>query len=274
MTFATEAADLYRLAPDRFTAARNARAREIAAGNKPLADRLRKLPRPSAAAVALNLWADADAKGGSARSAFDDLGARFQAAQLHPDRETLTQLDRDRRALVSDTVADVLGTAENAGVKLTAASRGEIEASLQAAIADADAAGAVFSGRLIRSVSSDGLEPADLTDAVAGEDPTRSAQAHGRSTQSGAKRDTAAAKKERAAEAARQAAEAAAKKAEAAVAELDDRLASLASDREALNAEAEELRQRFDDLDARQRKLDERETDLQRQRTKAVRRLP
>lgn len=143
-----------------FIAARKARAAELkAAGETDLAAAVLAFPKPSAAADAINgLGRDEPALLGRILS----LGRAFRSAQTGADRAAIRALGRDRNRLLSDISAAL--TAE----KPSSATLEEIRRTVLAAVADAGAAEAVRSGRLIRALSADGISAVDLTDAVAG----------------------------------------------------------------------------------------------------------
>ena len=157
------ATELYSLLPAEFTAARNDRARQ--AGGE-LGAVVKALPKPSAPAWATNLLARTKpseieqllALGESLRDAQDDL-----------DRATLTKLGKQRRALVSALAKEAASLAKDAGQSISTAAVADVERTLQAAMADASAGAAVASGRLVRALSADGIEEADLDGAVGGE---------------------------------------------------------------------------------------------------------
>jgi len=159
---ASIAAELYALLPTKFTAARNARAKDESGT---LASEVKKLPKPSAAAWGANLLA---------RERPDEvaqlfaLGDSLRDAQDSLDRATLTELGSQRRALVAALAKQAGSLATDAGHPLNAAAIIDIERTLQAGMADAAAAAAVTSKRLVRALAGDGLEAVDLDDAVAG----------------------------------------------------------------------------------------------------------
>lgn len=160
------ATELYRLTPAQFTAARNARASEIgAAGDRGLAGEIRKLPKPSAQVWAVNSLAGEDR---AVKAEFADLGDELRAVLEHPDREALAALNDRRRKLVAKTRNAAVEVAEAAGVQLSASAINELEQTLFAAVVDARAAAAAFSGRLIRTLQPIGFDDVDLDGAVAG----------------------------------------------------------------------------------------------------------
>ncbi|THG33359.1 hypothetical protein [Naasia lichenicola] len=104
-----------------------------------------------------------------------DIGEALRTAQESaPDRAKLRELSTARRQLVG-AIAD-LGTtlAEEAGRSVSASVRDEVEQTLGAALADPSAADALRTGRLVRALSTDGLDAVDLDGAVAGGPGTRS----------------------------------------------------------------------------------------------------
>ncbi len=152
---------LYALAPEDFTAARDAAARQARAdGDRAAATALKALRRPSVSAWLVNRLAT------DHRNRLEELlalGPALAEAQSagHPDE--LRALGRQRRMLV-EAVAD---TALKRRVS-TAAVRSEVVATLEAALADPASADAVRSGRLVRALSYAGFGGVDLAGAVAG----------------------------------------------------------------------------------------------------------
>ncbi len=149
--------ELYGLAADRFTSERNARAKQVrGGGNRELADEIAALPKPSASAWLANAIARAHP------DEIDQLvriGEALRTAQeSDPDRAKLRELSTARRQLVG-AIAD-LGTAlaEESGRAVSASVRDEVEQTLGAALADTSAADALRTGRLVRALSTDGLD--------------------------------------------------------------------------------------------------------------------
>lgn len=153
--------DLYALPPGEFTAERNRRAK----GAGPLAGEVRELPKPSSAAWGVNVFARHRA---DELAQLIELGQLLREAQDEADRDSVQQLGKQRRALVAAMAREAADIAKQSGAPVSAAAVGEIMQTLQAAMSDSDAAAAVASGRLVRALSSDGLEPVDLEGAVAG----------------------------------------------------------------------------------------------------------
>ncbi|WP_411700612.1 transposase [Conyzicola sp.] len=229
---AAVATELYALLPTEFTAARNARAKSEGGT---LGTEVKSLPRPSAAAWAVNLLA---------RERPDDvaqlfaLGDSLRNAQDGFDRATLTKLGSQRRALVAALAKQAGSLAADAGHPVNAAAIIDVERTLQAGMSDAAAAAAVTSGRLVRALSGDGLEAVDLDDAVAG--PLPHARARGK-----AKTPVKKAPSKKKVEAA----DAAVATARAAAADAERTARQAGSAKESLTLEREELREHLADVE-------------------------
>ena len=156
---------LYGLLPTEFTTARNSASAEAArSGDKELGQRLKALPKPSVAAWLTNLLvrerdrAITDVLG---------LGASLREAQQDLDREELRRLSAERHRMLRSLAREARDLADTAGHPVSTAVAAEVEQTLWAAMTDADAATALASGRLIRSLEANGWEPVDLNGAVA-----------------------------------------------------------------------------------------------------------
>ncbi|HYI50204.1 MAG TPA: transposase [Microbacterium sp.] len=157
------AAELYALAPDDFTAARNARA---AASDRGLAARVKALRKPAASAWAVDLLA----RDGQLAEALELAGA-LREAQDDLDSAELARLSRQRRALVAALATQAVGLAKDRGVTISAAARSDVEKTINAAVMDAAAAVAVMTGRLVRPLEATGFDSVDVSDAVGGSLP-------------------------------------------------------------------------------------------------------
>lgn len=165
MDLLTVADELYALAPDRFTATRNDRAKTARAeGDRDLAQQIAKLSKPSAAAWAVNMLARHRA---DVIDQVADLGAALRKAQEDLDSKRLREQSRLRHDLLRAIAQEGEQLAEELGNPIGKPAVTEVEQTLQAAMADPDAADAVRTGRLLRSLSSTGIEPVDLDGAVA-----------------------------------------------------------------------------------------------------------
>ncbi|MEW1821101.1 hypothetical protein AB0323_09955 [Arthrobacter sp. NPDC080031] len=165
MDLAAIAAELYTLVPSAFTAARTARATEAkSAGEAELAKQLAQLPKPSTAAWAVNMLVR---HGTKEFAGVLELGASLGVAQEQQDHDRLRTLGQQRPRVLGAAVEQARAVAEGLGVKISGAAAMEIEATLRAAMTDPGAAAALRSGQLVRSLSTNGLEPVDLSGAVA-----------------------------------------------------------------------------------------------------------
>jgi hypothetical protein len=164
-TLAQIADELYGLTPAEFTAARNARSRDVKdTKDAELAQHVMDLRKPSPAAWAVNLLARSRA---DELADLAELGVAMRDAQEELDREQLAEFTRQRRALVNALAREAAALATAARHNLTASVTEEVAQTLQAALNDPAAAAAVRSGRLVRPLEATGVEPVDLTDAVA-----------------------------------------------------------------------------------------------------------
>jgi hypothetical protein len=159
------ARELYGLAPDDFTAARNGLAKGArAAGDTDLADDIQKLRKPTTAAWVLNSLVRQH------RDEVDQvlaLGAELRAAQGVLAGDELRALDRSRRQLTHAVTEQARALARESGHPVSAQVAGAVEESLRAAMADAGAAAALSTGLLTDAFTSTGLDPVDLHGLVA-----------------------------------------------------------------------------------------------------------
>ncbi|MEV8273128.1 transposase [Microbacterium sp. NPDC077184] len=229
------AAELYALAPERFTAARNDRAARLGRTD---AARVRELRKPTVAAWVVSLAV----RDGRLAEAIT-LSAALREAQDDADAAALAELGRQRRRLVQALAAEAEALAEEAGVTVSASARDDIASTINAAVMDAAAAAVVMTGRLVRPLVAGGFDPADLADAVGGSLP-------GVAPAPPPPDDLAERR-------ARKAAERAAREADRAQADAERRLAAADSDLERrrtrlahLRERADELRRSLDDVEA------------------------
>ena len=165
MDLAAIAVELYTLVPSAFTAARTARAKEAkSAGDAELAKQIAQLPKPSTAAWAVNMLVR---HGTKEFAGVLELGASLGRAQEQQDHDRLRTLGQQRPRVLGAAVEQARAVAEGLGVKVSGAAATEIEATLRAAMTDPGAAAALRSGQLVRSLATNGLEPVDLSGAVA-----------------------------------------------------------------------------------------------------------
>ncbi|MGI9823034.1 transposase [Agromyces sp. Marseille-Q5079] len=155
--------ELYELPPDEFTAARNARTKELRGSDRALADVVGELRRPSAAAWLVNQLTRRRA---DELAQLLDLGGQLREAQAEVDASALVALAKERRKVVRALANDAGTLAEELGHPVRGPVLDDVAATLQAAMTDAAASDAVLTGRLTRSLEAIGTE-VDLTDAVA-----------------------------------------------------------------------------------------------------------
>jgi hypothetical protein len=97
-----------------------------------------------------------------------ELGARLREAQAHLAGDDLRRLTRDRQQVIRGLAREARSLAAARGRPLSATAGRQVEETLNAVLADPDAATAVATGRLIRSLEYAGVGPIDASGAVAG----------------------------------------------------------------------------------------------------------
>jgi hypothetical protein len=158
----TVADELYALPLDRFTPARDARAKELKGSE--LAAPVKALKKPSLAAWVVNLFVRRDPEQVEQVLA---VGAALREAQEGMDGAELRALTKQRRQLTSAVTTRVRSLAAEEGVKVTQAVADQVEAILTAAMLDVDAGRAVRSGLLVAAMSATGVDAVDAAAAVA-----------------------------------------------------------------------------------------------------------
>lgn len=153
---------LYALPLGDFTAARDARAKELKGTD--LAAPVKALRKPSLAAWVVNLLVRRDA---DQVTQVLDLGAALREAAAGMQGEELRALTRQRRQLTAAVTTGARTLASGEGVRVTQSVADQVEATLTAAMVDARCAEAVRSGLLVTALSSTGVEEVDLGSAVA-----------------------------------------------------------------------------------------------------------
>jgi hypothetical protein len=162
---AAAAADLYALPPEAFMAARAARVAALRkAGDRGSAAAVGRLAKPTLAASLVDRLVRERPETVHALLA---TAADLRRAQEELDAGRLKELAAERRQRVTDAVEAAGAIGEAAGHAPGAAVVEEIGATFTAAILDPASAGAVASGRLIRSLPADGLEGAAVEELVA-----------------------------------------------------------------------------------------------------------
>jgi hypothetical protein len=155
--------ELYALPIDRFTPARDARAKS-AKGDRDLVAAIKALRKPSMAAWVVNLLVRREPEQVEQVLA---VGAALREAQEGMDGGELRALTRQRRQLTSAVTVQARSLAAEEGVRVTQSVADEVEATLTAGLIDAEAARAVRSGLLVRSLKATGVDAVDVAAAVA-----------------------------------------------------------------------------------------------------------
>jgi hypothetical protein len=147
--------DLYQVQPGAFTAARGALASAARqAGDSDLASSLKKLRKPSVGAWLANLLV-LEQRDDVKRLV--DLGAELRAPQRNLDGEQIRRVSKERGDAISKLVRDARSRASATGASVSAAASEELEATLEAAFADPEAAESLLRGRLITGLQYSGL---------------------------------------------------------------------------------------------------------------------
>jgi hypothetical protein len=158
------AQELYALSPGDFTAARDERvAQARTSGNRDLARAIGALRRPTVSAWLVNQLVR---EAGDQVTELLALGESLRQAHQDLAGEQVRELSAQRRRLVTALVADAKRLAERDGRPAGLQVEREVEATLQAALADAGAAAAVRAGCLASPLSYAGLGAGDEAGAV------------------------------------------------------------------------------------------------------------
>src|SRR6516164_8105450 len=238
---ASAAEELYALSPGDFTAARDERAAQArAAGDRDLAQAIGGLRRPVVSAWLVNQLAR-EAKDQVAELVA--LGESLRQAQQDLAGERVRELSAQRRTLVAALVAEAKRIAARDGRPAGLQVEREVDATLQAALADADAAAAVQAGCLASPLSYAGLGVGDAASvATRGRRTPTTAPAKEKVERKPARRAPAGGKRETPAEReARRAAEQAEREARQAAAEAERRANKIAEAQRAVSQATETL---------------------------------
>jgi len=164
-TIGAVAVELYGLPLEQFTAARDARTKELRReGDRTVAAQVPRLPKPSVAAWAVDLLVRHER---DLVEQLVELGAALREAQGTLAGEQLRELDRERRRLLTAIGQQARALAEAQGQRLSDSVLGQVQATVHAAMADPAAAAAVRSGVLTTSLETSGFGPVDVDGAVA-----------------------------------------------------------------------------------------------------------
>ncbi|MFW6775335.1 hypothetical protein ACOACO_13695 [Nocardioides sp. CPCC 205120] len=159
-----EADALYALAPGDFTAARDARAKELKGEDAGLSRAVKALRRPSVAAWLVNQLVRHEP------ARVEDLlsvGAALREAQESLSADDLRAFTRQRRQLSATTTTRARALGRELGTRVSESVAEQVEATLTAAMLDAGAGEAVRTGLLTGALEAAGLDPVDVDAALA-----------------------------------------------------------------------------------------------------------
>ncbi len=155
MDFDSATEDLYRVAPAEFTAARDAMASEARqSGDSQLASSLKKLRKPSVGAWLANLLV---LEQPDDVHRLVDLGIELRAPKRNLDREQIRRVSKEKGDAVSELVRVARSRASTVGQSVSTAASEELEATLEAAFANPQAAERLLGGRLTSGLYYSGL---------------------------------------------------------------------------------------------------------------------
>lgn len=158
---------LYALPLAEFTTARDAAARAAGTGpdgDRALAAQIKGLKKPSLAAWVVNHFVRRDA---DQVAEILTIAESLRAAQQAMDGEELRQLTRQRRQLTAAVTTRARVLATEYGVRVTESVAEQVEATITAALLEEQAAAAMRTGMLVKSLSSVGFRDSEAAGAVA-----------------------------------------------------------------------------------------------------------
>ena len=161
MDVASVADELYAADPAEFTATRTEREKQAkAAGDKELAKQIGRLRKPTVTAWLANLLVRE--RPDSLRP-LTELGGQLQRAQQAMRGDAMRELSRQRHKLIYALVQEARSLAADVGQRVTEQVARELEQTLQAALADPDAAETLLAGRLTTALEHTGFGPQSAT---------------------------------------------------------------------------------------------------------------
>ena len=147
--------ELYGLAPPQFTAARDAKAAEARRADRPeLASSLKKLRKPSVGAWLANLLVLEESRD---VERLIDLGVELRDPKRELEGEEIRRVSKEKSDAVSELVRNARSKASRMGQSVSAAALQELEATLEAAFADRQAAESLRGGHLTSGLHYSGL---------------------------------------------------------------------------------------------------------------------
>jgi hypothetical protein len=148
--------ELYALTPAEFTAARDARAKELKGTD--LGKAVKALKKPGVAAWVVNLLVR---RSTDQVDTLLNVGAALREAQAAMSAGELRALTKQRRQVTAAVTQQARQLAAEAGHKVTPAVADQVEATLTAAMVDVECGRAVRSGLLVAPLQSNGVDPVD-----------------------------------------------------------------------------------------------------------------
>ena len=159
VNFESVSTELYGLAPNDFTAARNARASEARkAGDAALAASLKGLQKPTVGAWLANLLAQERAED---LERLITLGGELRRGQNRADGKLIRSVSKKKQEAVATLLSEARSMAKNRNQPVSETAAMDLEATLDAAFADHKAAESVRAGRLTTALHYSGLGLAD-----------------------------------------------------------------------------------------------------------------
>lgn len=154
--------ELYAVSPAAFTAARDAKAKELKGTD--LAPRVKALRKPSTAAWVVNLLVRRETE---QVDQLLNVGAALREAQAAMSAGELRTLTKQRRQVTAAVTQQARSLAAEAGHKVTQTVADQVEATLTAAMVDAECGRALRSGLLVAPLRTTGVEPMAEEDLAA-----------------------------------------------------------------------------------------------------------
>lgn len=165
MTTLLEVADqLYGLPLGDFTPTRDARARALRTEDRALAAAVKALRKPATAAWVVNQLVRGETEQVDQLLA---VGEALREAQRSMSADELRALTRQRRQVTAAVTTRARAVARGRGLKVTEAVADQVEATLTAAMVDADCAAGVRSGLLVAPLASTGVGSTDVAAVLA-----------------------------------------------------------------------------------------------------------
>jgi hypothetical protein len=269
--------ELYGLPLPDFTPARDARAKQLKADKQAaLAQRVKALKKPSTAAWVVDLLVRRET---AQVEQVLSVGAALREAQAAMSAGELRALTKQRRQVTAAVTQQARRLASDEGFRVTEAVAEQVEATLTAAMVDAECGRAVRSGLLVASLSTTGVEPVDpdvlaaalaVPDALGFAATSREAPVPGPAELRVVPDPDASAKAIKAAEERLAAAEEEYEAAHAAHAEAAADVDRLSARSLQLQAELDELRRRLSDLEEQLDEVDEEQAEAEETRDDAA----